>query len=143
MKPSFAIIDWDMFFRPICCYVGPDEIPNELLPKIVNECRKSRYRKIITPDYVKKSIREIQQSFLYRQLAICQNTDKGSFIKMWAFSNGALAHELLHVIEEVCRGHKIKDEEFKCYALTWLLRDFKYKLTGRRDKFFDFQEKES
>lgn len=138
MKPSFAIVDWDMFVRPICCYVGPDEIPRDLMPKIARECRKSRYDDVMTPAFVKDWVARRADADDFH-IAETENDPSYSAIRIWTYSDPVLSHELLHVIENVCAQSAIVDEEFKCYAMQWLLCDFRCKLTGRFDKPFHFR----
>ena len=130
MKPAFAMIDWDFAYRPVCCYMGPDEIPWRIARDVSRKCRKSRFGDVFSLETLRIDVEEGAENF-NGQAAVTSNTPDWSLIRIWTYSDTILAHEILHVIEYVSDRLGIRDEEFRCYALQWLLCDLRTKLTGR------------
>ena len=100
MKPAFAMIDWDFAYRPVCCYMGPDEIPGWIARDVSRKCRKSRFGDVFSLETLRIDVEEGAEN-LNGQAAVTSNTPDWSLIRIWTYSDTILAHEILHVIEYV------------------------------------------
>ena len=137
MKPTFAILDWEMMTIPVIVYAGPCPIPKEAIRTLKKRKAKSRYRGCIP---VERIVKEIQERNSYREndgwTADTGWFDKGNSILVWCstYSDSILAHELIHVIHAAMKKTGIEDEEFEAYTMQWMFGDIRYKLTGIWDK---------